>query len=137
MEETAVSDYDKSSAWPVFVALGLALGEVGVFMDLYPLAVGGLLLFAGSVAGIVHEAGYTRRPWRLLGALGVGFVLLGAGVVASQLPAQTPETWMGALAADERNVVRGFAIAAAGVIAVAASGAGALLEPGAGFQGDQ
>ena len=128
MEKTAVSDREKSSAWPVFVALGLVLGEVGVVLGLYPFAVGGLLLFAGSVAGIVHEAGYTRHPWRLLGALGAVLVLLGAAVVASQLPAQTADAWAGALAADDQIVVRGFAIAAAGVVAVVASGAGAVVD---------
>ena len=56
------SEASKASPWPLFVALGLAVGEVGVFMGLYPVAVGGLLLFVGSVAGIVQEAGYSERP---------------------------------------------------------------------------
>ena len=67
----------KASAWPVFVAVGLAVAEIGVFLDgLYPLAVAGLLLFVGSVAGIVSEAGYVDRPWRLLGGLGYIFELV-------------------------------------------------------------
>lgn len=137
MEETAAPERDKSSPWPVFVALGLALGEVGVFLAIYPLAIAGLLLFAGSVSGIVEEAGYTERPWRLLGALGAAFVLLGVGIVATQLPAQTADAWLRAADSTDPNVVRGFSVVAAGVIVVAAGGAGAVVEPETFFGANQ
>ena len=40
--ETETSAAAKVSSWPLFVALGLAVGEVGVVMAIYPLAIGGL-----------------------------------------------------------------------------------------------
>ena len=122
----AASDASKASPWPLFVAFGLAVGELGVFMGLYPVAVGGLLLFVGSVAGIVQEAGYSERPWRLLAALGGLLVLVGAWVVASQTGASV-DAVLAAAADAEDIVLRGFSIAAAGVIALAASAAGAAV----------
>lgn len=116
----------KVSAWPVFVAFGLAIGEVGVVMDLYPVAVAGLLLFVGSVAGIVQEAGYVERPWRLLAGLGAVLVALGGLLVAAEVPA-TPDAWLRAAGSGEANVLRGFAIAIAGLLAVVAGGAGRFV----------
>ena len=81
MSEGATGPARKASPWPVFVAVGLAVSEIGVFLDgLYPLAVAGLLLFVGSVAGIVAEAGYVDRPWPLLAGLSVVLVVLGAAL---------------------------------------------------------
>lgn len=68
-----------ASPWPLFVALGLALSEVGVVLGLRPVSVGGLLLFVGSVTGILTESGYISRPARAAGAQGLA--LLGIGVV--------------------------------------------------------
>jgi hypothetical protein len=127
--EPAVSSVDKASPWPLFVALGLAVGEVGVFMGLYPVAVAGLLLFVGSVAGIVTEAGYTETPWRLLGGLGVVLVLLGTWVVSTQIAAGSADAWLAAVDSADTIVLRGFSIAAAGVIALVGSGAGAAVQP--------
>ncbi|WP_255150415.1 DUF7541 family protein [Halorarius halobius] len=130
-DASAVSDARKASPWPLFVALGLAVGEVGVVMALYPVAVAGLLLFVGSVAGIVSEAGYAERPWRLLAGLGAVLVVFGLWVVSTQLSAGT--AWLAAASTADSIVLRGFSIAAAGVIAVAAGGAGGAVatDPGA------
>ncbi|MFB6130464.1 MAG: hypothetical protein ABEJ28_06560, partial [Salinigranum sp.] len=85
-QEQATGEREKTSAWPMFVALGLAVSEVGVFMDgLYPVAVAGLLLFATSIAGILDESGYVATPWRTLGALGVVFLLAGVAIVVYQV----------------------------------------------------
>ena len=73
-EEDDRFPYGKTSPFPIFIALGLAFSEVGVFLDIVPLAVGGLLLFAGSVAGILSEAGYVATPWGTL--LVIGGILL-------------------------------------------------------------
>jgi hypothetical protein len=114
----------KASAWPVFVAVGLAVAEIGVFLDgLYPLAVAGLLLFVGSIAGIVSEAGYVDRPWRLLGGLGAVLVAAGVLVVYSQVGT----AFLDAFATPDGVVFRGFAIAGAGVVAVAGGLAGAFV----------
>ncbi|WP_435195313.1 DUF7541 family protein [Natronomonas sp. EA1] len=121
----------RASAWPIFVALGLAISEVGVFMGLYPVAVLGLLLFAGSVAGIVHEAGYVETPWKLLTGMGGLFVLIGLGVVASQLDAQTVAAWVGTVSSENTVVLRGISIVLAGVFTAAVSVVGltSLADP--------
>lgn len=68
-----------SSPWPMLVAVGLAIAEVGVVLGMRPLAVGGLVLFLFTVTGILRESGYVLRPSRAAGALGGLFV--GIGVV--------------------------------------------------------
>lgn len=114
---------EKVSVWPMFVALGVAVSEVGVVFGFLPLAVGGILLFEGSVAGIVHEAGYAEHPWRLLAGLGGLFVVAGALVVYTQVGSA-----VGAALVDPNGVtLRGLAIAGAGAIAVAAGGANTAL----------
>jgi len=127
MSEGATGPARTASPWPVFVAVGLAVSEIGVFLDgLYPLAVAGLLLFVGSVAGIVSEAGYVDRPWRLLGALGAVLVVAGALVVYSQVGTG----FLAALSTTDGVVFRGFAIAGAGVVAVVGGLAGAFVVDG-------
>jgi hypothetical protein len=130
--------YRRASPWPLFVALGLALSEVGVVLNVVALSVGGLLLFVGSVAGIVHEAGYVDRPWGLLGGLGVVLVVLGCALVVGQAPTLTPERlWrlIAASATPEGNamVIRGLSIGLAGLVAAVVSLAAAMFEgPGTG-----
>jgi len=104
------------SAWPLVVALGLTVSEVGVFMGVYPLAVGGLVLFVASVAGITHEAGYTDRPWRLAGALGVVLVAAGVWMVATQVPLAV-DPILTAVDRADGIVLRGFSVVGAGLIA--------------------
>lgn len=129
MEEAdSVSDPPKASAWPLFVALGLAVAEVGVFLSgLYPVAVAGLLLFATSVAGILHESGYVIRPWRALGLLGGVFVLAGAAIVVYQVGASV-DAIAAAVGAGNGIVFRAFAIAAAGIIAGVAGVVGGVVD---------
>jgi len=124
--DVTASEASKASPWPLFVALGLAVGELGIFMGLYPVAVGGLLLFVGSVAGIVQEAGYSERPWRLLGALGALLVVVGLWVVTTQTGVDTTAVAAAVDGADT-IVLRGFSIAAAGVIALTGSAAGRFV----------
>jgi hypothetical protein len=112
--DPGVSDqYRKASAWPVFVAFGFVFSEVGVILGLFPVTVGGLLLFGGSVAAILRESGYITRPWRALLAFGGFFVLAGAAIAATQL-----DTVSVAAAVDPANAVayRGAAVAVAGLI---------------------
>lgn len=64
-EQPGLSDeYRKASPWPVFVAFGLAIFEVGIVVPLFPVTVGGMLLFVGSVVGILRESGYIANPWK-------------------------------------------------------------------------
>lgn len=82
-EQPGLSDqYRKSSPWPLFIAIGLPIFEVGIVFPLMPLSVGGLLLFVGSVVGLLRESGHVTDPWRALAAAGVASLLVGALIVA-------------------------------------------------------
>ncbi|WP_238330828.1 DUF7541 family protein [Haloglomus irregulare] len=106
----------RTSVWPLVVAMGLTVSEVGVFMGVYPLAVGGLVLFVASVAGITHEAGYTGRPWRLAGALGVVLVAVGVWMVSTQVPLAVDPV-VAAVGGADGIVLRGFSVVGAGLVA--------------------
>jgi hypothetical protein len=86
-ERHGLSDrYLRASPWPLFVALGLALSEVGIFVGLFPVAVFGLLLFVGSVAGILTEAEYVVSPWPTVAALGLLLTAVAAALLLLQVP---------------------------------------------------
>lgn len=77
----AVTDHKPSaSLWPMFVAFGLAIAEVGVFVGVFVFTVVGFLTFTGGVTGILTESGYVERPWRTLGVMGLVVLALGAAV---------------------------------------------------------
>ena len=118
--------YRRASPWPVFIALGLPIAEIGVLFGVVPVAVGGLLLFVGSIAGIVQESGYVERPWNLLVGLGGVLVAVGAGLALSQVPLS-----LGAFTAalgSNGLVVRGVSIVLAGAIALGVGGVGRFME---------
>ena len=102
--------YTRASPWPVFVALGIPLSEMGILFGTAPVAVGGLLLFGGSVAGLLAESSYVASPWRALVVCAAGCFLLGG--------------WFrfGGLGL----VARGEAILAAGVLLLLAAVVGSL-----------
>ena len=81
MSDPSDSDatFTGSSPWPLFVAIGFALSEVGVVLGLRPVSVAGLLLFVGSVAGILTEAEYIAEPAKAAGVQGL--ILVGLGVL--------------------------------------------------------
>lgn len=95
-----------TSPWPVLVALGIALSEVGVVMggSWLPVAIGGIVLLEGSVVGVLRESGYVESAWTPALVVGAGFSLVGGLMV-----------WLTSVD------VRGTAIAAAGGTAVVAS----------------
>lgn len=120
-------EYRSASPWPLFVALGFALAEVGVFLGVFSVAVGGLLLLGASVTGILRESGRVTRTWRVLGGLGVAFALLGVAVVATQVsPASVA---VRDVVSDPGGIVgRGLSIVVAGVILGAAAVAGGVAD---------
>jgi hypothetical protein len=130
-EDPGLSDqYRMASPWPVFVALGLAISEVGIVVGIFSVAVGGLLLFGGSVAGILKESGYVAQLWGSLLAFGILLVAIGGGLLVSQVD-------LGAIAVLDviaepagygAVVPRALAIAVAGTILLAAGGTGRVLE---------
>lgn len=81
-QEPGLSDqYPRASPWPIPVVLGIVVSELGLLFDgLLPVAVGGLLLLAGSIVGILYESEFAATLWK--SALGVGCVFgaLGGGV---------------------------------------------------------
>ena len=125
-EQPGLSDqYRTASPWPVFVALGLALSEVGVFVGLFPIAVFGLILFGGSVAGILTESGYAKRPWPTLVGVGAILTLAGAAIALWQIP--TTEYYLANI--DDNAVLsRMVAVVVAGVVMAAMGSVGSVLE---------
>jgi hypothetical protein len=77
----AVTD-DKPSAslWPMFVAFGLAIAEIGVVVGVFVFTVVGFLMFTGAVTGILYESGYVEKAWQTLGVLATVVLVLGFGV---------------------------------------------------------
>jgi hypothetical protein len=111
-EQPGLSEqYRMASPWPIFIALGIPIAELGIVFDLFPLAVGGLVLFSGSVSGILQEAGYVGSPWRALGVLAVVFLAIGAVFVVT----------------DVNLVTRGYAIIVAGGLLLLGGVAGELF----------
>jgi len=136
-EGTELADrFGKSSPWPLFVAIGLAISEVGVVMALLPVTVGGLLLFVGSVAGILTETEYVDSPWPLLAGFAAVLVVLGAAIYLYTGAPLSVDTVLDTLAVGRTVAYRGLAIAVAGIVTVAvavagwvANASGAAVEP--------
>lgn len=120
-DDPGLSDrYRMASPWPMFVALGIPVSELGLLFDVFPVAVGGLILFCGSVAGILQEAGYARTPWRALSALAVFLVAVGGALVVTGFGGGADGLQMG---------TRAYALVAAGIILLAGGVAGELFVP--------
>ncbi|SNZ02953.1 hypothetical protein SAMN06269185_0154 [Natronoarchaeum philippinense] len=117
-EEPGLSDqYRKSSPWPLLIALGFPLSEIGVILGLYPIAVGGLLLLLGSIAGILRETEYVSSPWPVFA--GMSLVLIAVGIGAFVYVGGSVGLGGGELTYDGGSLaLRGLSIATAGVAGV-------------------
>lgn len=125
-EQPGLSDqYRSASPWPLFVALGLTLSEVGVSLGLFPVAVFGLILFGGSVAGILTESGYASRPWPTLVGVGAVLAVIAALIAVTQLPAA--ELVVSNIG-ENRLLSRLVAVIVAGVVMAAMGSVGSVLE---------
>lgn len=114
-EQPGLSDeYRKASPWPLFVAFGLAIFEVGIVWPLFPVAVGGLLLFVGSVVGILRESDYIADPWK--GLVAASVLCLAAGGVITYATTGTVR-------------LRGLAILVGGVITLFGGVFGSFWQP--------
>ena len=128
-DQPGLSDqYRMSSPWPLIVVLGLVFAELGLLFNVFSVAVGGLLLFVASVAGIVQESGYAERPWNLLAGLGFVLCVLGVGLTVTQLDAVTVEAVLAVVGEPNGIVARGLAVAVAGVVALVAGTGGRFME---------
>ncbi|SDF85584.1 DUF7541 family protein [Halorientalis regularis] len=130
-EEPGLSDqYRKASPWPMFVALGFVLSEVGIIVGIFSIAVGGLLLFGGSVAGILKESAYVETLWGSLLTFGGVLAVIGVGVVAWRVGVD-PGILVDVIVAPGDFgllVPRALAVAVAGIILLAAGGTVQALE---------
>jgi len=125
-EQPGLSDqYRTASPWPVFVALGLALSEIGVFIGLFPVAVFGLILFGGSIAGILTESGYVTRPWPTLLAVGGILAALATLLAVTYLPMTE---LIVANIGEGPLLTRLVAVAVAGLVMMAMGGVGSVME---------
>lgn len=113
------------SPWPPFVALGFAVAEIGIVLNLVTLTIGGILLFGGSVAGILYETKYVTSPWRTLVVLGSMFVVGGVAIAGSQVDQLSLEVL---LQSEPTNAIamRGEAIIIAGLLLVLGAAVGRL-----------
>ncbi|WP_226005696.1 DUF7541 family protein [Natrinema salinisoli] len=116
---------DAARPWPLLVAVGLAGSEVGIVVDLVPVAVAGLVVFAASVAGVLADAEYVDRPLTLVTTFGAVFVVVG-GVLAAHgtgtLPIAPLEPLSGLTS-------RGIALVLAGLVTVVGAGLVRAREP--------
>ena len=128
-DQPGLSDqYRMSSPWPIIVVLGLVFSELGLLFNVFPVAVGGLLLFVGSIAGILLESGYAERPWNLLLVLGAVLVVLGAVLTVTQISTVTFDALVGVVLRPNEIVGRGAAMVVAGVVIVVAGAGGRFVE---------
>jgi hypothetical protein len=111
--------YRKASPFPLFVALGFVLAEVGVVLGFFPVTVVGILLFGGTVAAILRESGYIAHPWRAMLGMGAVFAVLG-GIVLGLWGESLALTAL--VNPDNAVAYRGFAVVAAGIILAAVGG---------------
>jgi len=110
--------YRKASPWPMLVAFGFVISEVGVVLGLFPVTVGGLVLFGGTVAGILSESGYVEQTWLSLVVFGSLVVALGVAAVGLNVD-PTALSLDVLLDASRPFVYRGSAIAVAGLLLAA------------------
>lgn len=76
-----MSSESTSTPWPLLLAFGIAVAELGVFLGYAVVAVPGVALFGGSLAGAVAEAGYVRSRPQALALSGAALSLLGGVTV--------------------------------------------------------
>lgn len=113
----------RASPWPILVAVGLAVSELGVFFGSVPVAVAGVVLLGGASAGLAHDAGYGSSPAGPLLAAGGLFVVLGGVVWVVRAADPTVPALLAAPGADG-VARRGLAILVAGGLLVGAGVAG-------------
>lgn len=84
-QESSTSEtYAKSSPWPLLIAIGIALSELGVLLGLRPVSVGGLLLLVGTITGLLRESNYVTGLHWSLGVMGGLLIASGIGLIMSE-----------------------------------------------------
>lgn len=124
-QRATAGEYRRTSPWPVLVALGLALSELGVFVGLFPVAVVGLVLFGASVSGALAATGYVERP--LLGTGAIGALLVVAALAVAAWRGSIGTVALDAFGTDP-VFSRVLSVAVGGALLVLAAVAGALAD---------
>jgi hypothetical protein len=113
--------YRKASPWPMLVAFGFVISELGVLLGIFPIAVGGLLLFTGTVAGILNESEYVTRAWLSIAVIAAILTVLGGLAVGLNIdPGAISVTTL--LDPTRPFVYRGTSILAAAAVLFALAG---------------
>lgn len=86
-----------STPWPLALAFGLAVAELGIFLGFAVVAAPGVVFFGASLAGAISEAGYGRSRPYLLVVVAVVVAALGAVAVAAALPIRGYSMLIGAV----------------------------------------
>lgn len=90
----------RTSPWPILVAVGLAVGELGVLFGLVPIAVGGVVLFGASAAGVIRDAGLATTASRPLAAVGTAIGAASLAVWRLRADALAGDAFLAAAATD-------------------------------------
>lgn len=116
-----------ASPWPILVALGIAVGELGVLFGFVSLAVGGILAFGLGAASILREADVVRGRARPI--LGVGILLGALGLLVWSLRVYHPtlDAYL-TMAATDGIAARAAIVVGAAVLLVAGGLLGIALE---------
>lgn len=109
----------RSSPWPVVAALGIVATETGVLFGLVPIAVGGVVAFGTSCAGMAREVGYAADLWRPLRAIGAVIAAVSAVVWLVVAPNPTPGGLVTAAMTDGIAVRAAIVLGAAALLIVA------------------
>lgn len=125
----------ETSAWPIFVALGVAVGELGVLFNLVPVAVGGVVLFGGASAAVVAESELADGPWRPLAAIGAIVGAISLGVWSLRVSEPTLSAYLARVATDA-IAVRAAVVFVAALVLVAAGLVGTVLDARTSSVGD-
>lgn len=123
-----MDDPDRTaSPWPILVALGIAVGELGVLFGFVSLAVGGILAFGLGAASILREADVVRGRARPV--LGVGILIGALGLLVWSLRVYHPtlDAYL-AMAATDGIAARAAIVVGAAVLLVAGGLLGIALE---------
>ncbi|ELY56587.1 DUF7541 family protein [Natronococcus jeotgali] len=118
-----------SSPWPLVAALGIVATEAGVLFGLVPIAVGGVLAFGSSCAGMIAEVGYASEPWRPLRLVGAGIAAVSAAVWIAVAPAVTPSGLAAGVATDG-IAVRAAIVFVSAALLIAAGAVGPVVTGG-------
>lgn len=125
---TTNRERSRVSPWPLFIAIGFAISEIGILFGTVPLAVGGILLFGGSCAGIIYEVGYSNSPWSISALIGVLFIGIG-GILLGSIISDFSVTTMLTVVSENGVAQRAAVVLVGGVLLLVGGIVGRVWQP--------